>query len=340
MRICYSFAICVASFVLASTPLDAEKIGDQACLLRMATQGYALGRNDVAPLSDTEAALKIAKDKNSSLRHLAQLILARDLLVAAKQSGAEGFSANLLEFQDEIRRSLFESAATQSVGEFLGEDLDVLSEMQTIAEGFEGIAARVIGSQSQNYVTARRGWIIEGLICEEVDGILTSQQDAEFDENSNHRFTLAPTSYRSGSRPFAAIRLTSRCDKVLPQAVIILKLDCRYQIPPARKTNTAIGQLLGQSLFGNAMPNYSARDTAREEYANLDKSAVFFVENWRPNQSVELVSLPADEYCGTVQDATILIIGIGDRHEIEVPVTRHQTLLRNRFAPKSSRTRR
>ena len=331
------FVAILAALSLESCVLAHDN--DRSTLFEMASHGYRIGRDLVAPLEDEDALLRIARDDDSTSERLAQLILARNLVLKSKQSLDQRFLNEVLELQGAIGEAILDSAARQSVSEFLGQDSSGLGELQSIAREFRDIGSQVIGSQTQNYATARKGWLLEGLICDEANQMLSRESECST-QLAEKAFRVRTTSRRSGSRPFAAFTVTSRTETPLSWAVIVLKLDCKYQIPASSKASTALGQNLGRMFFGDAVPNYVRRDRSREEYSNLDKSAMFFVQDWQPGRIVQLISLPADEYFSTVKDATIEVITSDGLWTFKAPVERHKTNLRSKYAPKRSNRRR
>lgn len=311
---------------------------DRETLLRMASQGYAMNRKDVAPLVDGQKLARVALKGDPDLRPLARLIIARDVVGKSKEYVEEQFGEDVEDLQRAIGDTILESGARQSLSEFLGNDLSMLDEMRTLAQDMSSVAVRTIESQAKQYQVARQGWIAEGLICDEVKRLIHTHKsnDHELEKGAIH---LRAHSHMSGTRPFAAFNITNRSDAAFEWAVVILTVDCDYEQPAGSEASTAFGQLLGSAILGTPSPNYLGRDRSKREYAKLDKSAVFYVRDWEPRKIMQAVSLPADEYFNTAAEVKLQVITPKGRLTKTVSLDRHKKYLRDKFAPKPPRRR-
>lgn len=334
-----SFAWRSAIFLATAFSLTTATFGsDLHVLFNMAGQGYALSRKDVAPLEDAPRLLAIADDGDPKLRPLARLIIARDLVAKSKMQAEETFGEDLRAAVASVRSATFDSAARQSIAQFLGDDVSVPDEFTKIVGQVGHVAVDGIRSQAKTYEIARNGWILEGMICDEAQRLLTAGLKSAAELPKEDIFVRS-LGYKSRDQPYAAFNVTNKSEKSLEWAIVILRVECEYKTPENVKVNNSVGQSLGQALFGARVPDYVGRERAVEAYSNIDKCAMFFVEDWQPRRIMQIVSVKAPEYFATAKSVSVRVFCEEGHTEETVRLDRHKKDLRDKYAPRQRRRR-
>ena len=308
---------------------------DAVLLLKMASQGYIQGTRKVASLVDNAALARISNEK-SELSDLASLISARVVINAAHQKeNNRGWQG-----ESEITRGAIKEAAISTVkGEviqrvsFKGLELlgiavhpavpvilvvkDVVQLVLKAAEASDKIEAwrDAQGALVQQYRHA--AWVYEGLIATEIKNLLekSSTRGTEFDRS----FSVTPTGYKSGRRPFSAFKVSNKTARPFRWAVVILRIDCEYKIK------------------GNAL-GHSELDKAFEKSSNVDKVIPFFIQNWHANQSITIVGPHAPEYFHTAKAVELFVFTPDKLVKRELDIKSHkQSLIRNFGGPSGVR---
>lgn len=316
--------------------LDDNKSEQWKSLLRIATQKYTRAGQLITPKVDSSQLLEIANADQHTLHPLASKLILRQLIKDKKEGKESQFGQNFSDAVQISRQATLNSAARQMEAQYFGDEISLLDEATRITKELSPVVQAGLDHQRDAWLLSRQAWIAEGVIAAEVEALMTKDNKKATDTT---KLSASNTYYKSKSTstPFAAYRLSNRTNTILPWCVVVIHIDCKYRTPQAETFHNNFGVLLGRVITGGNVPDFRQRSAATQAYANIDKTYVFFIENWEPKKSVKLVGMRAGELFDTAEKVEIRAYWPGHQQQIEVDLDRHKKILEKKFAPRPRR---
>lgn len=113
---------------------------------------------------------------------------------------------------------------------------------------------------------------------------LTATEGA--DEDFFVSFRLDPKRHE-----LATISVKNRSQQALHHVLVLVELDCKYDLEHAKEELDGLGGAMLYTLGANLMQlpkEYGQRDKARVEYEDLDKGHYVYLETWNPSSTLEM----------------------------------------------------
>jgi hypothetical protein len=298
-------------------------------LLAIASQGYLRDGRKVKPPQNDKLVLRYATSDDSSLADLARLIVFRDVLVDGFDRSKLRFGTQFESAVEKARKLVLSDSIRQTANEFLSNGNNLLSDAQNTLSRLAPAMNSILDAETDQNTIARMGLLIESLIAAEAVRLLQVDNNGKNSESSR-LFSSDLDDYSSQGMPFASFSIANRSPKEASWAAVTVRLSTDYDFS-TRNANNAVGQSIANLLLGGNAPDYSARDESFEKLTKSPKVYFVYVQNWKPNQKIEILTLPVLEYFNTARSAKIDIICADFHSTAEMDVTKHKKILERKY---------
>ncbi len=301
-------------------------------VMRAASQGYAHGSKRIKPAKDGDRLLEMAQNDSGDLSILSRQLVLRQVMNDRLDKSQSLFGEKFETAVKVGQASTINSSIRQMDDEYFGGGVDYISEMESIMRDIGPMVQSGINQQVQSLRLSRKAWVVESVVASQI----AKMQEAS-DPTESKGLTVKTSHYKSGKKPHSAYKLINRTETTIPWCVIVLHNDCDYTTPDSENFHNNFSNLLGEILVGGNQPDFTERTKALEAYSDIDKTTVFFVEDWKPKQAIKIVGTPALEFFNTADDIQITAYWTGCKQTLGVDVERYKRSLKKRFAPKKRR---
>ena len=301
--------------------------------MRVASQGYVHGSKRVEPAKEGDRLLQVAQNGESDLEALSRQLVLRQVMNDRLDKSQSLFGDKFETAVQVSQASTVKSTIRQMNDQYFDGGVDYLSEMEAIMQDIGPMVQSGINQQVKSLQLSRKAWIVEGVVASQIAKML----DVESNNTVSEGLSATATHYKSNKEPFSAYKLVNQTETVLPWCVVVLHNDCKYTTPESEKFNNQFSNLLGEILVGGNQPDFTERTKALEAYSDIDKTTVFFVENWQPKQGIKIVGTSAVEFFNTTDAIKITAYWPGGKQSFDIDVERYKKQLKKKFAPKPIR---
>lgn len=109
----------------------------------------------------------------------------------------------------------------------------------------------------------------------------------------------------------AAMSIKYRGQQALHHVLVLVELDCKYDLEHAKQELDGLGGAMLYALGANLMQlpdKYFERDKARVDYENLDKGHYVYLDTWNPSSALEMDVQEALSLVKFTQSAKLTIV--------------------------------
>ena len=302
-------------------------------VMRVASQGYIHGSKRIEPTIDGDCLLEMAQGDDDELASLSQRLVLRQVVNDSLNKSQSVFGEKFNTAVKLGQSSAINSSIRQLDDKFFGGGVDYLSEMESIMQDLRPIVQSGINQQVESLRLSRRAWVVESVVASQI----AEMQEDEGAKAVSEGLSANTTYYTSDKKPFSAYKLVNKTETVIPWCIIVLHNHCEFTTPESEEFHNNLSNFLGEIFVGGNQPNFTERTKALEAYSDIDKTVVFFVENWQPKQRIKIVGIPAIEFFNTTDDIQITAYWTGCKQTFGIDVERYKKQLKKKFAPKPRR---
>lgn len=318
LTICF----CTASSTCAqdSVPSDVRKI------MRMTSQHFRQGTQLVSPLIDNASLGQFAA-KDGPTSELVSLLSARALLDAAhKKENTAAWDAD----RKFVRKRVMEEAFDTLTGEVVEGGLKKLGfalPIPPVVKALElalkqaEIEQDVIFFRRSNASQERMAIISELAFAAETYNNLAGQAAEDFLASNKEPWAHSTVRASASTIPVTATArrlpngkehvvflIRNKTSQTIPWAFIRVRLDCSCRP--------------GTSNFA-----HKRHSRASDQLADVDKSLLCFVENWKPDQEIALAGTGVAEYYDTTKNVSVSIVASGTRVGQRIDMDKHRQFI-------------